>query len=236
MDITSETIKSIIELAAGKQIDMSDTKYTTRPIYRCYEPIAKPLKGFSLAAVVDYLKGNPDALASCLIEVNSRYVCITSPLNSDQERSLYFISEPQLPYIPFGDFIDVESFKIILMSNFVQDDNTKALLKFLASICEESKGTLTDDGISQTMSVRKGVATLDIAPVPNPVTLRPYRTFYDIEQPASAFVFRMKEGPRAALFEADGGAWKGKEVESIKKYLQDKLVDASGELLINLLG
>jgi hypothetical protein len=46
----------------------------------------------------------------------------------------------------------------------------------------------------------------------------------------------MREGMKAALFEADGGAWRGKEVQSIKKYLADNLADVKGDLAINLLG
>lgn len=48
-----------------------------------------------------------------------------------------------------------------------------------------------------------------------------------IEQPASQFIFRMREGGNgnitSALIEADGGAWKIKARESIKKYLEEKL-------------
>ena len=46
--------------------------------------------------------------------------------------------------------------------------------------------------------------------VPNPVTLRPFRTFIEVEQPESKFIFRMREGGRCAIFEADGahGSWR----------------------------
>ena len=59
------------------------------------------------------------------------------------------------------------------------------------------------------------------------VALRPYRTFLDIHQPASEFVLRIKadkdEGPRCALFEADGGAWRFTALEHIKSYMADNL-------------
>ncbi len=101
MEVTKETIEEIISLAEGKPIDVSNVKYTTHPIYRVNEPVAKPLKGFSLGAVVNYLKGNPDNLKSCLVEINSQCVSITSPLNEDMERSVYFVCEPQVPYIHY---------------------------------------------------------------------------------------------------------------------------------------
>lgn len=57
--------------------------------------------------------------------------------------------------------------------------------------------------------------------------LRPYRTFLEVEQPESAFVFRMKQdnygSVMCAVFEADGGAWKMDATQAIKEYLQREL-------------
>lgn len=61
----------------------------------------------------------------------------------------------------------------------------------------------------------------------NPVTLRPYRTFLEVEQPESKFIFRIREGsdgqPMFKLVEADGGLWKYEAVDAIKKYLTENL-------------
>lgn len=75
------------------------------------------------------------------------------------------------------------------------------------------------------VTIKTGVASVAEAQVPNPVTLAPYRTFPEIEQVESKFIFRMKEGPRAAIFEADGGAWKNETMFLIKEYLKDELKD-----------
>lgn len=78
---------------------------------------------------------------------------------------------------------------------------------------------------SQKVTVKTGVASVSDAVVPNPVTLAPYRTFPEVEQPESKFIFRMKEGPTAALFEADGGAWRNTAILGIKEYLKEALKD-----------
>ena len=69
----------------------------------------------------------------------------------------------------------------------------------------------------------KGVASADDVIVPNPVELAPYRTFLEVEQPSSSFIFRMKNGPRGAIFEADGGAWRNQAILNIKEYLTKEL-------------
>ncbi|HUW08460.1 MAG TPA: hypothetical protein VM537_01965, partial [Anaerolineae bacterium] len=79
--------------------------------------------------------------------------------------------------------------------------------------------------VSQTVSVRRGMSQTTQVVVPNPVTLKPYRTFREIDQPESPFLLRARnpkneEGvPEFALFEADGGAWRLTAVERIKDYL-----------------
>lgn len=61
--------------------------------------------------------------------------------------------------------------------------------------------------------------------IPNPVVLKPYRTFLEVDQPESAFIFRMKEGHgvECAIFEADGGAWMMEAMQNIKAYLEKEL-------------
>ncbi|MNL88119.1 hypothetical protein D3C87_2176490 [compost metagenome] len=44
-----------------------------------------------------------------------------------------------------------------------------------------------------------------------------------MDQPESAFVFRMQKGPQAALFEADGGAWRIQAIGHVASYLADEL-------------
>ena len=66
--------------------------------------------------------------------------------------------------------------------------------------------------------------------LPNPVTLRPFRTFTEVEQPASSFVFRAKQkdgGMEFMLVEADGGAWRGEAMRNIKEYMQKAIPELS---------
>ena len=56
------------------------------------------------------------------------------------------------------------------------------------------------------------------------VTLKPFRTFREIEQPESEFILRYqnRNGIEAALFEGDGGCWKLDAILRIKEWLSDK--------------
>ncbi len=64
------------------------------------------------------------------------------------------------------------------------------------------------------------------------VSLRPFRTFREIEQPESEFLFRMQSSgngvpPMCALFEADGGAWRMEAIARIKTFLKEKTSSVS---------
>jgi hypothetical protein len=81
-----------------------------------------------------------------------------------------------------------------------------------------------DDGFAQRVVARQGV-TLKAETVLRPVVnLAPYRTFIEIDQVLSQFVFRARlqnDSVNLALFEGDGGRWKLGAVAAIKAWLDD---------------
>ena len=152
-------------------------------------------------------------------------VRLISMLDDERKREVLVEVTGQVPQITFNRYIDRESFNIALQSKFIHDDNVALLLKFVGTVQSESVAAYGDDGVSQKATIKKGIAGSQDALVPNPVVLRPYRTFMEVEQPASSFVFRMKEDRdiECAIFEADGGAWKNAAMQNIKDYLEYEL-------------
>ena len=77
-----------------------------------------------------------------------------------------------------------------------------------------------------------GVAAKADAIVPNPVQLRPYRTFQEVEQPVSQFVFRIGDRgtPEFKLVEAEGGLWRLKAINQLKEYISKILEDLPEEI------
>lgn len=51
------------------------------------------------------------------------------------------------------------------------------------------------------------------------------RTFQEVQQPASEFVFRVYEDRSISLTAADGGMWKLAARDAAKRYLTDALAD-----------
>ena len=127
------------------------------------------------------------------------------------------------PEIPLNRYIDSESLFVNIQTCYIQDEYRDAVLKVVNNIKEEQSEQVADDGISQRLTMKAGVAEVSTSIFKNPAYLRPMRTFTEIEQPMSSFVLRIKEGKQAALFEADGGKWKNIAVKSIAAYLEKQL-------------
>ncbi len=123
-----------------------------------------------------------------------------------------------------GNYIPLEDFIILLMTSFVQDENITNLLGFLGNIRSEDIREDDDDGVSQKVMIKTGVTTVTDAKVPNPIELKPYMTFPEIDQPLRPFVFRMKKAsdgdkPNCALFTTDNNFWQLNCVDNIRKFL-----------------
>ena len=94
----------------------------------------------------------------------------------------------------------------------------------LANLANEHVIQNIDDKFSQTLQIKEGIVRKANVEVKNPVSLGPFRTFREIQQPESNFVLRYKNlkgdtGIAAALFEGDGGRWQLDAIALIKGWL-----------------
>jgi hypothetical protein len=224
-----ESLEYLVNLGRVEAFEVDGKKFTSKEVFAIREPKPAKLTVSTLTALVDYLKANIDEKASekLLIHViDPRTVALYSELREDKDRETYILCEALTPNnIKYNNFIDAESFNIMLQSSFVDSSDKSLLLKVTGCIKEDAIKSISDDGVSQAATIKTGVASVNDVKVPNPVSLAPFRTFPEIQQPVSKFIFRMKSGPRAALYEADGGAWRNEAMGRIKEYLQGMLAD-----------
>ena len=105
----------------------------------------------------------------------------------------------------------------------------------LSDICCGAKVIYNDNGIATTVTTQKGVALQSNEQIRPIITLKPYRTFQEVEQPESIFLIRINERG-ISFIEADGGMWKLRARETIKSYLGWKLKDEieNGSVVIAL--
>lgn len=215
-----EAIQYIVGLGNNEVRYENGQTFSTNKLHLIEEPIAAKISVHSLSGLVEYLTSKFDGENPLMVHVESpTEVTVFSQLNGDRNREYLIKATAMLPSFTFENWYDPETFIIKLQSAFVKNDDRDVVLKVVGNIKEEDVKTYGDDGISQSVTAKVGVATVGQVEVPNPVALAPFRTFVEVEQPVSDFIFRMKNGPRSSLFEADGGAWKLEAMQNIKSYL-----------------
>jgi hypothetical protein len=208
-----------------------------RPVVPPQDPTPRPLVVHTLSGLVGYLASHFDELKKVAVHIESEdLVTVCSPLEGHHRQRHDYARAAFAPVFEqqggiafgFGKWMDLETFVIGMQALVVGDDARDELLRILGNVKEEKVQGVADDGTSQTVSAKAGIALVDNLRVPNPVPLRPRRTFREIVQPASPFVVRLKAGnpgslPAVSLWEADGGAWKLEAIEGIRRYLREYL-------------
>lgn len=235
MDRTA--IEKIVELGAPNYHEENGYTYTDKQLHVVQEPRVPTLTFRTLDGLVNALSAEHEWFeAPLLISVEDEEtvkVCSAiSPI--DRQREVPYIVRAELVDIPFDRKLDYETMMITLKSKFVETPELLDLVQLLGTITEENSAKLSDDGFTQTVVVRKGIALKDNKVVNPRVRLKPYRTFCEVDQPESEFLVRLSEGGYVALYEADGGAWKLQARRNVAEYLKSALsvLVEAGEVIV----
>lgn len=230
--IIKEAIEYVVGLRKPEVQKIDGIVYSDKELEPViYNPKARVIQMNTLTSLVDYIKAQVDEMdEKMIVHVQSpTKVALYSALDSERIRESMVEVVARVPEFEYGRFIEHERFCIGLQAKFLDDpeSNRALVLKFAGTVEDGTVSQYSDDGISQKATVKTGIASKGEAIVPNPVKLRPYRTFHEVQQPMSEFIFRMKSdnGVACALFEADGGAWENVAMKNIKDYLEVELAD-----------
>lgn len=233
-------IEKILDLGKTEVKEINGQTYSNKSLYRInHNPKAERIYMNTLSSLIDYIKADVDKMQGKMIihVVSPTEVRMYSELDADRERECVVEVNAQLPDFRFNNYTDHEAFCINLQSKFIDNTDRKLLLKFAGTVEAGSVAEYGDDGITQKATVKKGITSKEDAIVPNPVSLVAYRTFLEVDQPNTEFIFRMKQdkydGIQCGLFEADGGAWKLQAMNNIKMYLEAELEDVDGFIVIS---
>ena len=230
-------IEKLLSLRDVEKFEFNGHQFTNKQLVMVPENKPSVFSTKTLASLAELIvkECNHEGLNDLVVHVESptKVIALTT-LRGDFERFNLYSAVAELPQISLGSFMDIEQMNILLKSAFVQTELSDALIANLAKITEEDIKITADDGITQKVTTKKGVQMLENAWLQPIVKLAPFRTFLEVEQPVSEFLLRVRTGPDAALFEADGGAWKIQARRNIKLYFEIALADLveSGKVVI----
>ena len=199
-------------------------------------PKARAVAAHTLTALLDYIENCAEEfpLGSQMIIhiVDPMTVRLMSQLDKERTRETLFESEAEVSCFRFNQWYDQESFMIALQSNFVKNEDLELVMKLSGNIVSKMSRPMQMTHFS-VRYYECSVASKAPVIVPNPVTLIPFRTFQEVEQPESQFVFRIGEqngAPAFKLVEAEGGLWRLKAINQLKEYISNVLRDLPEEI------
>ena len=228
--IDKSFIEKILELAPAHVVEDKGRTFTDSELYPILEPEVSPITCHTLTGLVDFydaLPGSDQDRVMFHVEDFNKVSIVSEIFGPEKQRETFITANAYKQQELFGNYIGHEDFMISILSRFVQDETTAKVLRIVGNLKSEAGATYSDDGLTQTVTAKTGITKVENIDLPNPISLRPYRTFTDIDQPESAFILRLKQrdgGVQAALFEADGAAWKNTAIATIKAYLEGRKI------------
>lgn len=230
-----EAIDRILALAPATMREFEGGRmYTDKPMQPILDPMDSGETVGTLTGLVDFMHIRLNNLVwpAVYVHVESPDVVRVSSTTCDKwgRRQTHILCKlPNYGRFNFGSYMGQEQF-IIGAQAFFDREHSKDLTNILgiaALLKAEAVSQSDDNGVAQSVTLRKGPVMQAKETVKGIVQLRPYRTFREIEQPESSFIFRLRsregEVPTLALFEADADMWQPVAMQSIKAYLEGKL-------------
>lgn len=233
-----EAIDRVLALAPPNYHTAGKLEYSDKNLHLLTPPSVGAVDCSTLQGLTDLLDNDFDN-----VDLKKVFLHITSPTSVElidiasddygRRRTWATAEYPECKSFGFGNWMDPEAFIIAAQQGFQRvkvenDDGSFALdldyvLKVASNITAEHATSNDDDGFAQRVAVKQGIQLKAETILKPMIKLAPYRTFAEIDQPLSQFVFRARivnGGVSLALFEGDGGRWKLGAVASIKAWLE----------------
>jgi hypothetical protein len=254
-------VKDILALAPANQLTIDGTTYTDKPVYRLPAPPAKPNTEMSpdpvatlstLNGLISILRAEGGELAMqngnifILVKSATEIVVFTTFRPRDFEletgkilpygkrQNLYGVKFAP-PQIKLNANLTYEQAIIQLNSLFEKTDERDELIKAISSIDRTDSGGIEDNGISQTVTAKSGVALKNKTTIKPIWKLKPYRSFVEAPLAEVSLLLRVNEHFEVGLHECDGGKWELDAKENIKRFIEDKIFDFPKELSAHII-
>jgi hypothetical protein len=227
--IDKSFLEKIEEMTAQKTVEIDGLKYSTKQLHAIKPPQDKPIQVSSLSgfiAACDIVSKDTSGEPWWIGVLENCVQLISKRCDNWGQRDVYVHAQHNSSNHKWGHWHDSEMFRIWLLTSFMPSNDLEMLLQATAKISDDSTEISEDDGISQKITIKTGLNILGNAKTKGIISLKPFRTFLEIDQPESLFVFRMKKVNgeiNYALHEGDGGLWKANAVRSIIDFISPKL-------------
>lgn len=233
-----DTLELILEEARPvilKKEDVQARTYSSKPLHVTTIPPIESIEIHSLHGLVEYankLTGVLAAESELIMRVQSPEVVTLSTLERDEigRSEVWAIARPGYDVLFYsqmeGKRLSQGEMFTALKTLIEASNDQRKLIEMIGRITsvQEVSGEV---GVSAQAVTMKSSVSVTHDVIQDIVVLRPFRTFSEIEQPTSRYLFRMvpvKDGiPDCIIREIRDGQWRMEAMKSIISYLRSSL-------------
>ena len=244
-----EAIEKVLSLAGPTLFDEEGRRHVAigGRIEAIRPPRVEPIVFASLTGLVEFILdadfGDPRTAGSFVHVVDHKEVVWLGSLHRAwQHREAFgiarFVAAREFPWekqLPQSEFIT------LVRQAFVWNEHVAAIVAVVGNVEGQSTVRLLDDGVTQEVTARAGVARLANIALPPVVHLAPYRSFPEaaqVESPAFLRAWRDKnEQVLFSLHRVDDPTWQVEARARVKAWMCRELdVTAEGETCLAVIG
>ena len=227
MDLGKEFIDKILSLSVPNFTRYDGIDYTDKKLERITTPQNEEIKVSTLAGLMKFIESVDIEDLYFLRVANHGLVYLENQIHDKFGRvqRVAVCNAIEVNHFPYQKILDQVSFLINARCHFKKnmEDDLEYVLRLTSNLIASNVMEGSDDGLSQSVVIKKSQINKGPEDVRAIVRLTPYRTFHEVEQPTSEFLLRIHDNddkfPSLSLHEADGGMWKIKAIENIKSWL-----------------
>lgn len=224
----AKMIDKIVSLKETKIFEIGGQTYADASLTRIPPHVDRPdcISVSGLDSICKLIRTELEKVGTTImvqVKSNDTVEVMTTYL-SDFSRNTLYRAKADAPGLYTG-FRGREVALIELRSLCIPNEGTAYLLDLLSRMTNENSVSTNDNGVTQTVEARQGVALNAVVEIKPRVMLRPFRTFLEVEQPESEFLLRVDPDEGIGFFEADGGIWKLEAKKNIADYFLKNMGD-----------
>lgn len=227
----AKMIDKITQLAETKTFEINGETYADHSLTRIPPHVDRPdlLTVSSLDSIAKLIrteiaKSTTGAEPLLVLAKSFEEVLVMTSYQPDFSRNTLYRAVADTPGFRQG-WRERETAIIEIRSLLAPNEGSAYLLDLLSRINEDSGVTTRDNGVTQEVEARQGIALNYAVEIKPRVTLQPFRTFLEVPQPESEFLLRVDKAKGIGFFEADGGIWKLEAKRNIADYFATALAD-----------
>ena len=185
----AKMIDKIVSLKETKIFEIGGQTYTDGHLTRIPPHVDRPeaISVSGLDGVCKLIRTELEKVGTTIMVQAKSYksVEVMTTYLPDFSRNILYRAEADAPGLRTG-FRGREAALIELRSLFIPNEGTAYLLDLLSRMTDENSVSTKDNGVTQTVEARQGVALNALVEVKPRVMLRPFRTFLEVESPRAS--------------------------------------------------